>query len=164
MHPLYFHTFYHFTFAAFWWDLFPANKGFWLYNTDRCIILLPSSPPSLSLSFCMCICVFLCIQFAVMQAHGVHCQFSRPDCPQPTLDHMLLFSHTAALAVSFFNKKIVLLPRASTVSKLHILTRRWRDCNRNLSSCFASVRLLTFVSSRFLPYSEYGSSVFLLCA
>lgn len=45
------------------------------------------------------------------------------------------------------------------MSKLHILTRPCRDCNRNLPSCFASVRLLTFAPSHSFPYFEHTGSV-----
>lgn len=49
---------------------------------------------SLSLSFSLSSSLILflsfCAQLAVMQAHGIHCQFSRPDCPRPTLSFILV--------------------------------------------------------------------------
>lgn len=126
--------------------------------TDRYLILLPSFPSS---SFSLCLSVFFYVQLAVMQAHGVHCQFSRPDCLQPTLGLILSFQlpfpHTAAPNVSFLKKKTVLPPQTSIASnnKFHILTHRCRECNRDLLSCFTSVRLLTFASSCSLPYHEH---------
>lgn len=133
--------------------------------TDRYLILLPS----FSSSSALCLSVFFYVQLAVMQAHGVHCQFSRPDCLQPTLGLILSFQHpfphTAAPNVSFLKKKKTVLPPSVSIAfnnKFHILTRRCRECNRDLLSCFTSVRLLTFASSRSLPYHEYRSTVFLL--
>lgn len=132
-------------------------------NTDQYLILPPSS--FLSLFFSLSIYLFfsasslrLCKLTACIANFLDRITRSGRSASSSRLVQFP-FPYTAAPVLSFFSKKTVLPPRANTVSKLHILTRRCRDRNRDLPSCFVSVRLLTFVSSRSLLYPEHRSAV-----
>lgn len=97
----------------------------------------------------------------------MHCQFSRPDCPQSR--PLILVSHSTISRArrSLIKKTVLPLPSRShrTVSKLHILTHPYRLQSRIFSLLlrFRST-FRTFTSSRSLTFTRTRISVFLFAS
>lgn len=145
--------------------LFPSR---YKCNTDLILLFFALSPTLPPFLFSIYISIFLCLQLCKLTV-SIANFLDRIARSRNAGSHP-----SAAYAAPFLAHLVRVLPCYSSVKRqcflLALATRvqvtyitRWRDCNRDFLSYFASVRLLTFILSCSLPYPTHTFTGSLSC-